>query len=294
MFKKMLLTTSALLLSSTLVWAQGDPPEPPPDGEMMPPQVILAPPPGTEEPEGVEMPEDPDAAAEMVVEIFHGMMDTDGSGELSLDELRAWVMHVHMPPPPPGGDGCMGGCAGDAGDGCMGGCAGDAGDGCMGGCAGDAGDGCMGGCGGDGGDMGGVSEGDEGLEGAPHPPECSDEVRDNELLPQEENVSCPHSESVGNLLFRTVCNMDGWRDQAISLPPERAADCFAVEAIKGHNIVFEIINEADGAQMFHTSMGKAAFDTLVLTGENIYRINLISADEPDARITVRFIDHAMF
>ena len=94
----MLLTTSALLLSSTLVWAQG---EPPPDGEMMPPQVILAPPPGTEEPEGVEMPEDPDAAAEMVVEIFHGMMDSDGSGELGLDELRAWVMHVYMPPPSP-------------------------------------------------------------------------------------------------------------------------------------------------------------------------------------------------
>ena len=49
--------------------------------------------------------------------------------------------------------------------------------------------------------------------------------------------------------------------------------------------------------MFNTSMGKTAFDTLVLTGGpggTVYQIKLVSADETDARITVRFIDHPTF
>ena len=97
----------------------------------------------------------------------------------------------------------------------------------------------------------------------------------------------------GNLLFRTVCNTDPYNTSAISLPDGRAADCFGLEAIAGNHIVFEIVNEADGAQMFHTSWGKEAFHHLVIT-EGVYLIKLISADEPDARITVRFIDHPMF
>jgi len=149
------------------------------------------------------------------------------------------------------------------------------------------------------GEMGppGISEGEEGLEGLPYPPECGDEVRDSELLPQAENVSCDRSESVGNLIFRTVCNTAPYETQAISLPEGRAADCFGIEAIKGHNIVFEIVKESDGTQRFHTAWGKMAFDTLVLVGEpggTVYLINLLSADEPDARITVKFIDHPTF
>lgn len=147
------------------------------------------------------------------------------------------------------------------------------------------------------GEPGGPSEGDEDLADLPHPPECGEELRESELLPQGENVSCDRSESVGNLIFRTVCNMDPYRDQAISLPEGRAADCFGLEAIKGHNIVFQIVKEADGAMMFDTSWGKEAFKTLVLVGEpgdTVYQLKLISADEPDAAITVKFIDHPTF
>ena len=46
--------------------------------------------------------------------------------------------------------------------------------------------------------------------------------------------------------------------------------------------------------MYHTSMGKTTYDTLVLTGGpggTVYRIKLLGADETDARITLEFIDH---
>ena len=332
MFKK-LMFASALMLLSTFAWAQDEPPPPPPDGDF--PHFVVAPSPDVEPPGDVEMTGDPEMDGPVVVETMFAMMDTDGNGELSLEELTAWIVHVHVPMgPPPGdhdgchgdgchGDGCMDGCHGDGchGDGCMDGCHGDGchGDGCMDGCHGDGchGDGCMDGCTGDGchgdgcmgdgchgdgchadGCMGddhgdGVSAGDEGVEGLPGV-ECSEELHEVEMGPVEEGVSCPHSESEGNLVNRTLCNVDGHRDQAISLPPDRAADCFNLAAIVGNNIVFEIINEDDGALMFHTNMGKEAFDHLVLTGEAIYRVNLISADEPEAAITVQFIDHPMF
>ena len=130
---------------------------------------------------------------------------------------------------------------------------------------------------------GGISEGDEGLEGLAYPEECSDATVTSEMSPQDTNVACAGSESEGNLVHRTVCNMAPYDSQAISLPEGRAADCFAIAAIKGHNIVFEIIKESDGAQMFHTSMGKTAYDTLVLIGEPggaVYRLTLIHISEP--------------
>ncbi len=77
----------------------------------------------------------------------------------------------------------------------------------------------------------------------------------------------------------------------------RAANCFAIEAIKGHHIIFEIVEESTGLVVFSTRMGREAFQTLVLTGGpsgTVYRVNLVSADEADARITIRFIDHPTF
>ena len=67
------------------------------DGEHMgehdgpPPMIALMPPEGTEKPEGVEMTGDPEQDFPMMLEVFHSMMDHDGSGELSLDELAAWA-----------------------------------------------------------------------------------------------------------------------------------------------------------------------------------------------------------
>lgn len=145
--------------------------------------------------------------------------------------------------------------------------------------------------------MRGVSEGSPRLEGLPHPPECGEALNESELGPQAEGVACDRSESEGNLLFRTVCNAPPYNSNAIALPEGRAADCFGIEAIKGHNIVFEITDEASGAVMFDTGMGRSAFQTLVLVGGpggTTYRINLLEADEADARITIHFIDHPTF
>ncbi len=269
---------AAIFLSLAIVDAQDEPP--PPMGDDAP-HVVLGPPEGFEPPDHPAMPEDSAEAHEMALDLFFHFMDANGNGEIDNGEFKAWVRHFHMPahdgevhpegdmPPegePPHDDGMT-----HPDDGTM------------------HDDGMMD----PDGEMMGVSSGDPGTEGKPEPMMCSDELRDGELGPQAEGVSCPHSESVGNVVFRTVCNLDPWRSQAISLPAGRAADCFGLEAIAGHHIEFEIIREADGSQAFHTSMGKEAFDNLVLT-EDIYHINLLSADEPDARITVKFIDHPMF
>lgn len=149
----------------------------------------------------------------------------------------------------------------------------------------------------DGDEVHGISEGDEGLEGLPYPAECGEDLSESELGPVATNVSCGTSESEGNQVQRTVCNVGPYNSAAISLPSERAADCFRIAAIKGNNIAFEIVNEDDGTVLFDMSMGKEAFDRLVLTGGPdgaVYRINLLSADEADASITVEFIDHPTF
>ena len=149
----------------------------------------------------------------------------------------------------------------------------------------------------DGEEVQGISEGDEGLEGLPYPAECVEDLSKSELGPVATNVSCGTSESEGNQVQRTVCNVSPYDSAAISLPSERAADCFRIAAIKGNNIAFEIVNEDDGTVLFDMSMGTEAFDQLVLTGGPdgaVYRINLLGADEADASITVEFIDHPTF
>ena len=217
------------------------------------PHIVVAPPPETSGPEGVEMTGEPVVDIPVVVSAMFAMMDVDGNGELSREELEAWIMHVHIPPMMGlGPDGC--------GDG---------------------------GCGGE-----GVSVGMEGTEDLPEP-ECSFATQEAEMSPVAENVSCASSEAVGNLVYRTVCNVEGFNAQAISLPEGRAAGCFDIEAIRGSNILFEIVRESDGGVEFDASMGKDAFRTLILVGPEVYHLKLVSGS-PDAAITVRSVDHAVF
>ena len=81
-------------------------PEGMPEGEHdgPPPVVMLTPPEGTEKPEHVEMTGDPEHDWPVILETFHSMMDSDGSGELSLEELASWAHPGHGPGPGPGGD----------------------------------------------------------------------------------------------------------------------------------------------------------------------------------------------
>jgi len=115
MLKKMTILVGVALLCAPYAFADhhegGDMP---PEGDM--PHLMLAPPPETEKPEDVGEPpppgEDPEALVDWLTPIFHGMMDTDDSGEVSLEELRAWAVFAHVPPPegdeppppPPEGD----------------------------------------------------------------------------------------------------------------------------------------------------------------------------------------------
>ena len=192
-------------------------------------------------------------------EMAFSAIDADGDGVISKEELMAAMRGPHHHPDGEGGDG-------EGGDG-------------------------------EGGDFDGLSADDEELSGLPEPPPCDEGVRESELSPQDVDVACGGSESVGNLIFRTVCNEDPYNSEAISLPSGRAADCFEIEAIRGSGITFEIVEESTGTSMFNTADGKHAFDTLVLTGGpsgTVYRINLLSGDTSDASITIRFIDHPTF
>ena len=241
------------------------------------PTVILGPPEGFEPPEDMaEMPEDPDEAKRMALEMFFHFMDGSGNGELDWDEFTAWVRHFAMPE--------MGEHMGEP----------------------------MGDHGEEGGDHMGehpdggkhmdehmeehpeegehmmmeLREGDEDVAHLPRAPECSDELRDSELGPQEEGHPCRDRE--GNLVFRTICNMPGFESAAISLPGGRAAGCFGIEALSG-GIAFEIVTE-DGGPIWDMSMGPESYKGLKLE-EGIYHINSIGGD-PEGAITIRFVDVA--
>ena len=130
----------------------------------------------------------------------------------------------------------------------------------------------------------------------PAPPECSDELRNAELQPQATDV--PVGETMGNLIFRTVCNMPGWDTNAITLPAGRAAGGFDVEA-STHDpsgVAFEIRVEG-GPTVYHSSMGVAALHGLIIEDNNPsstgkYTIALdAGGSAPGARITIRFVDH---
>ena len=119
----------------------------------------------------------------------------------------------------------------------------------------------------------------------PVPPECSDELRDSELLPQAEGHPCGDRD--GNLIFRTICNMPEYDMAAISLPASRAAACFGIEALRGE-ISFEIVAE-DGTHIWDTMMGKAAYDALKLDGAGVWHIKA-TGGSPDGAVTVSFVD----
>ncbi len=124
---------------------------------------------------------------------------------------------------------------------------------------------------------------------------CSDELRTSEELPQAENVMASNGKQ-GNLMFRTVCgDTPGFDQVAISLPSGRSAVDFDVEAITAGNVNFGIRVEG-GADIYHSSMGPAAFHALVLediapsaTGKYTVYLDLSNSD-PGSRVSVRFID----
>ena len=93
-----LLLAASLCLGATTVFADNH------GGGDHPPMLALMPPPDMEKPDGLEMTGDPEQDFQMLFDAFFGMMDQDGSGELTMDELRGWV---HPPPmgPGPGMDG---------------------------------------------------------------------------------------------------------------------------------------------------------------------------------------------
>jgi len=56
-----------------------------------PPIIMLVPPEGKEKPEGLEMPDDPREAFEVILKVFYRMMDSDGNGSLNMGELAEWA-----------------------------------------------------------------------------------------------------------------------------------------------------------------------------------------------------------
>jgi hypothetical protein len=227
----------------------------------MAPEVILGPPDDFHPPEEdppPEMPADPAEAEAMVLEHFFMFMDADGSGAIDMEEFLAWVRGVHMPEmmePPHDPDmefdpDPMGG-EGDEGE------------------------------------MDGLlREGDGDLADLNLAPECSDELRDSEQSPQATNHPCEDLE--GNLIFRTICNMPGYDWVAISLPTDRAAGCFGLEALRGE-IGFEIVSEDGSVHVFDTTMGKEAYMDLKIDGPSVYHIKS-TGGSPDGAVTLRFVD----
>ena len=130
----------------------------------------------------------------------------------------------------------------------------------------------------------------------PEPPECDETLRNSELKPQAENVPC--GKSAGNLIFRTVCNKPPYDQVAITLPEGRMAGCFGVEAITKGKVVWGI--RIEGARAIYSStLGSTVLNRLKLTDKlpslsGKYTIYLDTRrSDPDARVTVRFVDHPM-
>jgi len=127
------------------------------------------------------------------------------------------------------------------------------------------------------------------------PPDCNDELRNSELLPQKENVTV--NGKTGNGLFRTVCARQPYDTNAITLPSGRAAGAFDVEAATPGKVAFGIRVEG-GADVFHSSAGKTAFHSLLIedttpSANGKYTIYLDAANsDPGARVTIRFLDYA--
>lgn len=133
------------------------------------------------------------------------------------------------------------------------------------------------------------------LAGLPDPPVCDGSMVSNELLPQA--VDSPCGTSMGNLIFRTVCNAPGYNGQAISLPAGRTASCFGIEAITKNVVILKIYPEADPATLLFDSTRDglenigAVMGSLAPAADTVYRIELdMAASAPDARVTVRFVD----
>ena len=120
------------------------------------------------------------------------------------------------------------------------------------------------------------------------PPECSEALHTSEQSPQQTNVPASNGNQ-GNLVFRTACV---GHDAAISLPSDRQALDFDVEAITPSAIVFGIRVE-NGSDVYHSTAGPTALQQLLITGATapVYTIYIDAANSaPDARVTIRFID----
>ena len=246
--------------------AQGDPPPERMEGEgPHGPEVVLGPPEGIEPPEGTPMPETPEEGLDLFFDVLAGP-----DGVVDREDFMAWVRHFNMPPPEELMDPPMDPEPDPAADRAM--------DPHMGDPMGERSPP---------GEMGGLHEGDPELAYLPHPPKCSAELQEQELEPQEEGFPCDDRD--GNLVCRTICNMAGFEMAAITLPEARGASCFGIEALGGH-IDFQIV-AMDGSVVWHTSMGKEAFDELQLHGGpgTVYHIQAIGGS-PDGSATVRFVD----
>ena len=253
MIRHLAAASAVICLAAGTALAQGDMMGDPPPG----PEVVLAPPEGFMPPPDLPPPPPPTGDPEMdkgpMAEHFFRLVDANRDGVIDLFEFQSWVRRVHLPPPDMmEGDGMMGDPMMEDG-------------------------GMM---------MDGVLKAGEGdLAGLHMAPECSDELRESEQLPQAENVPCGDRE--GNLVFRTICNMPGYDMVAISLPENRAAGCFGLEALRGA-IGFEIVTE-DGMHVWDTTMGKDSFRALKLDGPGIYHVRS-TGGSPDGAVTVRFVD----
>jgi len=136
-------------------------------------------------------------------------------------------------------------------------------------------------------------EGDFGM--LPVPPECTDELVTSEMDPQDTNVVCGGQE--GNVVFRTVCNEEGYNSQAISLPADRMASCFGIEAITKNKVIIVIYAEADPGGLIYDSTRDGLenigmVELVADDGDAVYRVELdMDESDPGARVTVRFNDH---